>query len=231
MVDAARLHRAKTRRERGQTLIEGPHLVQAAIEAGAVISAVFALERSESTPPDTLLVDDRALARLAGTETPRGPIAVLDIPQEQNADGLNLLVAYGLSDPGNMGALIRIAAGFGWAFAHTPGSADPWSPKVMRAAAGGHFQTPIVTFSQQSQVTTVATVVDGGTDLESVRGDRLAVLVGEEASGLPPEVVASADFAITIDLPGPVESLNAAVAAGIVVYELSNQGRNQRAGV
>src|SRR3990172_8569454 len=140
VVDAARLHRVRERRDRGETLIEGPHLLEEALTAGVLPSLLLALEDDQPTRElarrrgiDLVLVDDAGLARVAGTKTPRGPVAVIEIPVGQGATGRGLVVAWGVGDPGNVGTMIRTAAGFGWSFGYTEGTADPWAPKVLRA--------------------------------------------------------------------------------------------------
>ncbi|MDP9144546.1 MAG: RNA methyltransferase, partial [Actinomycetota bacterium] len=165
-----------------------------------------------------------------GTRTPRGPVAVIGIPETRRTGGSGLLVAWGVSDPGNVGTLIRTAAGFGWDFGHTAGTADPWSPKVLRAGAGGHFRIGIrgvdsVAGLEKGGYVPAATVVAGGTPPADLAPGRYAVLIGEESSGLPPEVVKQSAVIVTIPMPGGLESLNAAMAAGIIVYELSKLGR------
>lgn len=227
VVAAAKLHRSRHRRETGLTLIEGPHLLDEALATGVAISRVFVLE-GEDLPEvpgaEVITVDRPALERVAGTETPRGPVAVIPVPEPLLDPSRNLLVSHGVSEPGNLGALVRTAAAFGWGFAWTPGSADPWSPKSLRAGAGGQFRAPVAAVENVSQLDgwdLVATVVGDGEDPAGLGEGRWAVLVGEEASGLPPEVVARCDRTVTIPMPGGTESLNAGVAAAIVVYELS----------
>lgn len=223
MVDAARLHRSKDRKERGLTLVEGPDLLDDVRSSGARVVEVFATD--PATTPDAISVDQRALERLAGTKSPRGPVAVVEIPTEWLARDRNLLVSVGVSDPGNVGTMIRTAASFGWGFAYTSGSADPWSPKAVRAGAGGQFQTPIARIGSVSELSgwvTVATVVRGGHPLDTISDRPVALLVGEEARGLAESVVDAADHEVSITTPGPTESLNAAVAAAIAVYVLSN---------
>ena len=231
VVNAARLHRARARRAQGKTLIEGPNLLRDAREAGATIRIVFALQ--DHSVPGAVLVDQRAMERLAGTETPRGPVAVIDIPAPREVGDRDVLVSVGVSDPGNVGTLIRTAASFGMAFAYTPGSADPWAPKTLRAGAGGQFQTPIVLIDVPTALdrTLIALVVEGGVPPGEVEADRVAILVGEEASGLPETVSDESDIRVTIPTPGSTESLNAAVAAGIVVYEISKRRGNPASGV
>jgi RNA methyltransferase, TrmH family len=120
--------------------------------------------------------------------------------------------------------MIRTAAAFGWGYAYMGGSADPWGPKTIRAGAGGQFQTSVArigSLAELSEWTTVASVVREGGPLSDITSRPVALLIGEEAQGLPPQVIGSADHRITISTTGPTESLNAAVAAGIAVYELS----------
>lgn len=221
VVDAARLHRARDRKERGLTLVEGPHLISDVLAAGAVVRETFAVDPST---PDVIPVDLRALERLAGTESPRGPVAVVEIPVEWLDRSRNLLVAVGVSDPGNVGTMIRTAAAFGWGFAYMEGSADPWAPKTIRAGAGGQFQTPVARIGSLTEVrewVTVAAVAHGGDVPAAVTGRPAAVLIGEEANGLPERMIEAAGHRVSIPTPGPTESLNAAVAAAIVVYELT----------
>jgi TrmH family RNA methyltransferase len=226
VVEAARLHRARERRERGLTLVEGQNLLADVVAAGAVIREQFAVQPDE---PEVIPVDERALARLAGTESPRGPVAVVEIPLEWLDRSRNLLVSVGVSDPGNMGTMVRTAAAFNWGFAYMEGSADPWAPKTIRAGAGGQFQTPVSRIGSLGELgewTTVAAVVREGNAPTQVTQRPVALLIGEEAHGLEPWVIDAADHRLTIPTTGQTESLNAAVAAGIAVYALSN-GSNQ----
>lgn len=221
VVDAARLHRARDRRERGLTLVEGPHLLADVRAAGATIREVFSLDGADSSTQ----VDQRALERLAGTDTPRGPVAMVEIPTEWLDRSRNLVVSVGVSDPGNVGTIIRTAAAFGWGFAYMAGSADPWAPKTIRAGAGGQFQTPVSRvggLADLGEWVTVATVVDGGVAPTTITERPVALLVGEEAQGLDDWIVEAAKHRVTIPTPGQTESLNAAVAAGIAIYTFSN---------
>ena len=177
---------------------------------------------------DLILVESAALGRVTGTGTPRGPAAIIAIPPPAPPTGRDMIVAWGLSDPGNVGTMIRTAAAFEWDFGYTEGTADPWAPKVLRAGAGGHFRlntTPIESLQTLEDVglATVAMVVSGGARPADLPTGRHALLVGEEAPGLPPDVVEQSAHKVTIPMPGGIESLNAAMAAGIVIYELSRQ--------
>lgn len=230
VVDAARLHRAIDRRQRGLTLVEGPELLADVTAAGARLVEWFALEGSApvDVPGQTPAtpVDERALSRLSGTRTPRGPIGVVEIPVEWMDRSKSLVVSVGVSDPGNVGTMIRTAAAFGWGFAYMEGSADPWSPKTVRAGAGGQFQTAVARVGSIAELdhwVSVAAVPKGGSAPSAISDRPVAVLIGEEASGLDDWVIAAADHRMTITTPGITESLNAAVAAGIAVYALSDE--------
>lgn len=217
----------------------GPNLLVEALAAGVFPDVVFALPDDEVTADlaqergfELTLVEPSALRRVAGTETPRGPAAVIAVPAPTAPTGEGMVVAWGLSDPGNVGTLIRTAAAFGWDFGHTEGTADPWAPKVLRSGAGGHFHLTITAVGsvhslEEEGWTTVACVVRGGEGPPDLGPGRYALLVGEEAPGLPTDVVERSTRKVTIPMPGGTESLNAAMAAGMILYELSKPESEQ----
>ncbi len=233
VVEAASLHRARERRSTGLTLLEGPHLLAEALEASVIPVNLFALPDDVETATladrhhvDLRTVDTAALRRLAGTETPRGPVAVIEVPTPPAPVGPGMIVSWGVGDPGNVGTMIRTAAAFGWDFGYTPGTADPWSPKVLRSGAGGHFRLTVAAVASLDDLglwglSSAASVVTGGVDPTELQPARYALLVGGEATGLPTEVIGSASVKVTIPMPGGVESLNAAVAAAILTYQMS----------
>jgi TrmH family RNA methyltransferase len=228
-----RLRRAKERLATGRTLLEGPHVLQAALGAGIVPELVFVAEGDPrpDIATEVIPVTEAVLGAIAPTDSPRGPIAVIEIPNPDPLRAEPTLVLWDVATPGNVGTLIRSAAAFGWNVARH-GGADPWSPKVLRAAAGGHFAVPISQVDgigelEQAGLVPVATVPDGGVEpgLMKTSGP-VALLVGNEANGLPVEVIGSVDLALTIPMAGS-ESLNAAVAGAIAMYELSRESRVQ----
>lgn len=208
-----------------------------AVAAGVRVEEVFALvgdtasaEIACSCGATLIPVDQRGLRRLATTEHPQSPVAVAVVPPPEPLPAGHLLVAWGVGDPGNVGTLIRCAAAFGLGFAAGPGTADPWAPKVLRAAAGGHFRAGVARVVSLAELRggerrLAATVARDGMAPADLPAGPLAVLVGDEAHGLPPGVVAACDLAVTIPMPGGAESLNAAVAGAIVAYELAVGGR------
>jgi TrmH family RNA methyltransferase len=213
--------------------VEGPHAVGEAVDAGATVVRVFhgsgddygsAVARRAGA--DAVAVTPGILAKLSTTESPQSPIAVIAIPGGQLPGGGDVVVTWGVGDPGNVGTLVRTAAAFGMHFAAGPGSADVWSPKALRAAAGGHFRTVVAeigTLAELGDRTLLATVPSGGSPPASLPGGPLAILVGDEAAGLPDDVVQRAGLRVTIPMPGGSESLNAAVAGAIVAYEAARR--------
>ncbi len=240
VAEALRLHRARRRNETGLTLLEGPHLLEEAIRAGAALRALFVAESDEPSAlaaeeagVEIVTVTQSVMDTLAPTQHPRGPVAVLEVPATRSAGEGSVLVAWGVSDPGNVGSMIRSAAAFGLGFLAGPRTADPWAPKVLRAGSGGHFHTtvervPDLTIGRLRRrgFTVAASVVAGGRHPAVLHEDRRwAVLVGEEAAGLPAEIVSAADYRITIPMPGGTESLNAAAAAVLLAYEVDGGRR------
>ncbi len=146
VVDLAKLHDPRRRRAAGVTLVEGPHQLADVVAFGAEVDEVFALEGDEAAfemvrqarLPATP-VSHAVLRKLAGTEHPRGPVAVVRIPAADPIAAVDTVVLWDVRDPGNAGAIIRTAAAFGFAVAATPGTADMWAPKVIRAAAATQF--------------------------------------------------------------------------------------------
>lgn len=199
------------------------------MDAGVTVREVFGLEDDDqarrlaaASGADWVPVTRRVLDKLASTETPRGPVAIIDIPAEEPALGDSVWID--TADPGNAGTIIRTAAAFGMTVIVADGAVDPWSPKVLRAAAGGHFRTGIRR-GAPPEMLILATVVEGGVRLDDL-GARLGegpvcVLVGNEAHGLASATRGIADIRVTIPMPGAIESLNAAVAAAIVMTEVA----------
>jgi TrmH family RNA methyltransferase len=172
---------------------------------------------------EVVVVTEQVLRKLAATEHPRGPVAVFR-PVARPLEADHCLVLWGLSDPGNVGTLIRTAAAFGLDVLATPGTADVWAPKVIRAAAGGHFRVGMGTIDSIDDLAghmTVAAVPRGGAWPDEVRiPDHAALLIGNEAHGLAEEVAAAADVRVSIRMPGGAESFNAGVAGSILAYAL-----------
>jgi len=228
VVDAARIGRDRVGREGTRTLLEGPVLVAEAVAAGAKLDLVFATEGdtasarlAEAAGCRCIVVDAAVLAKVSTTRHPQSPVAVMVVPTDRLTPGHRALVAWGIGDPGNCGALIRTAAGFGYDYIAGPGTAQTWSPKVIRAAAGGHFRTGVGRGVDLSDIgrnrTLVATVPRGGRAPGPLPANA-AILIGSEPHGLPADVVSTCPIVVTIPMSVGSESLNAAVAGAIVAF-------------
>lgn len=190
------------------------------------------LER-RAVPLET--VSARVFAPLADTETPQGIVAVIE-PRRWTLEDLDLskggvvLVIDGVQDPGNVGTLLRTAHGLGVRGTIVlRGTADILGPKTLRAAMGANFRHPVVslddpafiTWTREHEVTLWATAADGVPITRVKRGaGPVGVIVGNEGAGIRPALNAVAAQRVAIPLPGGAESLNVAVAAGILLYEV-----------
>ncbi|HHW14876.1 MAG TPA: RNA methyltransferase [Firmicutes bacterium] len=244
------LHTRKGRERQGRTLIEGVRLVEAALEAGVQPEMALCTARLLQTERGRKLwsalqgsgcgfweVGEATLAELATTETPQGVLAVIRLPVTPAAALLTqehpfLLVVDGVQDPGNLGTMLRTAAAAGATGALLGrGTVEPGNPKVLRAAMGAAFTLPLAVEADLP----AALRVLGGRGVAVLAGDLAgesnlfeldvgppaAVVVGSEAHGLSPEVKAAVARRVRIPMAPGVESLNAAVAAALLLYEVA----------
>jgi TrmH family RNA methyltransferase len=169
------------------------------------------------------------------TQTPQGLLAVLPItPRLLPTDPTFILILDQIRDPGNLGTILRTAAAAGAdVLVLPPETADPYAPKVVRAAMGAHFRLPIHTLSWEELRTFTAPLhiylADAGGTVTHTKTDfthPLALIIGGESHGASEEVKALNPTPIRIPMPGKTESLNAAIAAGILIFEVVRQ-RNQ----
>ncbi len=231
-----------------QTLLEGPHLVAEALDARIAIETVLATGAFLDTPEGRRLrnglpvapleVEPHLLESLTDADSPRGIAAVARLPRA-GAERLPVvprgqyLYVEGLQDPGNLGALARVAEAAGAAaMALSPGTASPNHPRALRASAGSLLRLPVAVDAEPAAVAArlaglaprwAALVPRGGLDLYAAPLPADAALVlalGAEGPGLSPELARRCDLRLTIPIEPPVESLNATVAAALVLFEL-----------
>ena len=227
--------------------LEGPNLLAEALRAGLYIDTIFAAQSSahliESLPlpssTEILLVPRELLSAALSTESPQ-PIAALIAPPSWQWDDLHpkdrpalLLVLAALQDPGNLGTILRSAEAFGaTGIVCLPGTVSPWNPKAVRASAGSLFRIPLIESTADAcfahlsaeHIPLWTTAVANAAPIHHANlAAPAAILIGNEGNGVPPALAARAHAALTIPCPGPVESLNAAVAASILLYEASRQ--------
>jgi TrmH family RNA methyltransferase len=242
-------------RQGDHALLEGPHLIEEALACGIELESVLATAEALARPEISLLagalrrrpleVAPAVLDSLADSDSPRGILALARLPRGgvetiPVRDGVGVLYLDGVQDPGNVGALARVAEAFGAdALALGPGSAHPNHPRALRASAGSLLRMPaahdVAVAALDGRLGTsarwAALAAHGGVALDRLSWRRGAwvLAVGAEGAGLSPEVERRVDERWTIPLAGRVESLNVAVAAGVALYAFAAARRRLQA--
>jgi RNA methyltransferase, TrmH family len=241
------LGQAKVRHAQRAFVIEGVRLAEEALRGGwkaPLVLFVDTLDKRGQAVVEGFLargaaveqVSETVMKAISETETPQGLLVVLDmqrLPLPKEPDFL--LVMDALRDPGNMGTIFRTASAAGvGAVILAPGCVDAWSPKVLRAGMGAHFRIPIHNLSWQDvhSLLTQASgkmrvyLADSSDGVAYTKVDfraPLAFIVGGEATGAGSEALSLADQKVHVPMPGGSESLNAAIAASILLFEVVRQ--------
>lgn len=235
---------SKQRRKAGLALLDGVHLVQACLDSGYKPKQVLVtpaslqdaetaalLQRLSGVPLAQL--EDSLFAELTELKSPSGIIALIEetTPSVSPLQSRFCLLLEDIQDPGNLGSMIRSAAAAGCdAVFLSKGCADAWSPKVLRAGMGGHFALSI---GESADLTAIAKAFSGKVLAAALGakdslydcdlGGKLAFAVGNEGAGLSESLLAASSQRIYIPMPGEVESLNAAAAAAVCLFEAVRQ--------
>ena len=229
----------KGRKETGCFLVEGRKMVEEALMSSFAVETVLVDEaRQQEFPlPDSCTVyamPSHVLAAVCDTKTPQGIAAVLRLRQQPARDAKALVALDGVQDPGNVGTIIRTAdaAGIGGVLLSQQ-CADVFSPKVLRATMGSIFRMDIrVTEDLRGELAALAergyavlsSQLDGTPFYDrGPVGEKFALVIGSEGNGVTEEVKAVATHRVKLPMRGGAESLNAAVAAGIMMYELTRE--------
>ncbi|MEO8910397.1 MAG: RNA methyltransferase [Gemmatimonadaceae bacterium] len=241
------LQRRKAREKHSLFVAEGVRSVEELLRSGLPIRGALIGPKLASAPRGESLrkrldasgievveLSEDDFETAAETDSPQGVLAIAEIPA-RSLDTLEIgnvcriLVLDAVQDPGNAGAILRTAAALGaTATIALPGTVDLWNPKVIRSSMGSQFAHPafhaewadLSTLLDREQIELWAADAQGE-PLDLGRAvDRLAIVVGNEGSGLSPEIRAKAHRTISLPIASGVESLNVAVAAGIILYEL-----------
>lgn len=241
---AAELKQKKYRQQRGEFLAEGLRTAEEAVAFKAVQQLFYTvtedertlrlLEQAAAMQVKLVCVSEAVMKKIADTETPQGIIAVCRM-QEQTleqllASGRMLLVLDRVGDPGNIGTMLRTAdaAGVGGIIL-LKGTADIYAPKTVRSSMGSLFHVPILSGvaeqefidnAKKAGYQLLVTALDGADNLyqADLKG-RLAFVMGNEAGGVSTTLLQQADKRVFIPMRGKAESLNVAMAAGIVMFE------------
>jgi len=250
LVEAGRLLASgRARRKSGRCVLEGEHLVTMYLARCGVPLTLLVLDGAPASPAlatlvramptkDVLRVPRALLATVVTTSPDVGVLAVVPMPAGPVASATTRHVLLdGVQDPGNVGTILRTAAAAG--VEHVllgTGCASAWSPKALRAGQGAQF---LVSITEDADLvawvrtfhaaggTMVATGVVHGADLYATPiAAPWAIAIGNEGAGLSPALAAAANLAVTIPMPGGMESLNAAAAAAVVLFELVRRQRS-----
>ena len=251
--EARSLQRKRCRYEAGRILIEGVRLVRDAFAGGHMLEVAFfvpaqmevnaagagLLQDLQTAGVECLPVSDAVFATLAETLTPQGIAAVAPMPRLRLSVQPTLtLVLDGVADPGNAGTLLRSAEAAGADLAlFSPGTVDPYNDKTLRAGMGAHFRLPLAVCATWDDVRAALLpdqavyVAEAGATLSYDQVDwrrPAALIVGSEAAG--PSSIARQAVAVAIPMHGHTESLNAAMAGTVVLFEAARQRRAARRG-
>lgn len=233
------------RAAQGLCVVHGVKLCGEAMRQGADIAQLWLTEPmlADSTTAslrraagEIFVMSDSVRDKLSPQRSPQDLLAVVSIPKQLDVDALarrsRLILLCDIQDPANVGAILRSAAALGYGGALLAGAcADPWSPKSLRAGMGAQFSvalatglTPLAAIAdlQQAGHTVLATALrDDARDVTAVSPpSKLTLAVGNEGAGLPDAVIAACDAAVAIPITDAAESLNAAAAAAIAMWEL-----------
>ena len=240
IVSVSKLRDKKYRRDAGLFPVCGKKLVFEALSAGIKFKYVFATEKnitaakelSEKSGAPLYDVTDEVFRKLTDEQSPEGICAIGVIPDKKAKikDGF-VLICDNLSDPGNAGTVLRSARAFGCGtVVFSAGCADIYSEKVLRGAMGATFADNIITGADTLSVVSelkkrgfriyAAALHTDAVPLKSADlSGKCAVIIGNEGRGLPDEIIAAADKALLIEMEPECESLNAAVAASVILYK------------
>jgi RNA methyltransferase, TrmH family len=244
------LQRRKTRYNERAIVVEGVRPLREALDCGIPIRFALLDASVLSTSPERQLacdllsrdirvnlVEPRLFTQISDTVTPAGIMAICDMPRtddlESDATVSLALIVDGVQDPGNLGTMIRSALGAGVEVIYlAPGTADPWAPKVIRATAGACFRASIrrlnwSAFPERLEACAIMVAeAEGVTSYTAVDWTEPAALViGHETRGCSDAARVRADVTVGIPLANELESLNAGVAASVILFEASRQRR------
>ncbi|OFO55775.1 RNA methyltransferase [Nosocomiicoccus sp. HMSC059G07] len=217
----------KGRTKAQQFLIEGEHLIEEAIQFGAHIEEIFVLETDTfNFDLKTTVVTKDVMSSLSKLVTPPGIIAVVRM-ETKSIESDRVLAIDGIQDPGNLGTLIRTADAFNFKrILIGKNTVDAYSDKVLRSSQGSHFHVSLedvdlIEVMQNFNGTILTTDLSGEPLTNIVMDDKVMIILGNEGQGVSQEVLEHANYKVKIDMPGDAESLNVAVAGGILMHQYS----------
>ena len=225
-----------SRREReaaGLFVADGVKLLMEAVEHWPGLDTVILSDGVDAEVPDgvrLVRVPEEVMASISPMQSPQGALFLCRLPEKTAfVPKPGMLLLDGLQDPGNLGTILRTADALGVPVALLEGCADPYNHKVVRASMGAVFRTPVVTTTWQAvreacaeaQIPVAVTALsDRAKDLRQADLGQMAVVIGSEGQGVRPQILSEADAELIIPMEPGCESLNAAVAATIVMWQM-----------
>ncbi len=227
----ALLHDKKNRMRSELYIAEGTRVCATLIQAGNVPKQLYVTEallpEAQKLVSDThiTVVTGLVMEKISASKTPSGLLGLFPIPSNVSLDNATSgLVLAQISDPGNMGTLIRSCSAMGCSTVVIIEGTDPWSPKAVQASGGAIGKVAIIQtdwhelIKAKGNLKLCAMVVKDGKAPEQIDFTKTLLVVGSEAHGIPDEWVNDCDSTVTIPMPGEMESLNAAIAGSIGLY-------------
>ncbi len=239
----ALLGRARTRKKENKIVLEGTRLIADAYQSGAVPLFVLhtpgtddaLVEQMDTDGVEIAPVDDTVMQYITDTQSPQGIVGVFSRPQPTYPLGAGrVLILDAIRDPGNLGTMLRTAGGAGvQAVVLAPGCVDPYNPKVLRGGMGAHFRLPVLEMTWddiQERVDVSAFYLAAGeadTHYNAVPWAQhdWALIIGSEAHGASDPARQTATVPVAIPMHRATESINAAAAAAVILFEAARQRR------
>lgn len=229
--DVVRLRKGSERRREGLFVAEGPREVERALAAGLTLAAIYFAPSLIDWPHDGEEVSERVLAKMAYRVQPEGVLAIVETPhRELPRNGTLYLAAVGIEKPGNLGAMARTADAAGADALLVAGAkADPWNPNAIRSSAGAVFTLPIVDVTLDDVRSLPTRLVAATPHAQTAHTDTdltqpTTIAIGAEDTGLDRSWLDAADETASIPIArGTTDSLNAAAAAAILLFEARRQ--------
>ena len=223
----------KERESAGLFVADGTKLLEEAVRFCPGLDTVILSDGVQANLPEhvrLVRVPEDVMVSISPMESPQGAVFLCRLPEKQAlSPKAPMLLLDGIQDPGNLGTMLRTADALGVPVVLLEGCADPYSHKVVRASMGAVFRTPVVqsTWAEASAVmhsagipVAVTALSDRAKDIRQAQLDGMAVVIGSEGRGVRSEILASADQELIIPMNPHCESLNAAVAASIVMWQM-----------
>lgn len=233
--DWKKLHTKKERTKTNTFLIEGEHLVEEALKTPGNVKEIMVMEEADlpaglDVSVSCYILSAEAFSAITETETPQAVAAVCQMPEQGPFQYEKLLLADAVQDPGNLGTIIRTADAAGIdAVVVGHGTVDPYNAKTLRSAQGSHFHIPIIKAElsglieelKEKQIPVYGTALQNAVPFREAKPSRsFALLIGNEGSGVDPDLLGRTDKNLYVPIYGKAESLNVAAAAAVLLYHL-----------